>query len=181
MFQDDELIDENKCHYKKSQLTMPVLKCWYEDLYEEKTVITPKKIRTKNKRKVLIVIIPDFESFNAQVLQKFILIASWYLKVLPFVFVFGIATSLTTLHMSLPYQVSSKISVHVFNSQPSTVYLNNILEEIFFTLNCPFQLGGRVFNLFTDIFLFYDLSVNNFVQNIKVCIKNVLIFFTSCM
>lgn len=170
--QDEESLDENKCRYKKSQLTMPVLKCWYEDLYEEKTVTSPKKIKIKNKKKVLVVIIPDFESFNAQVLQKFILIASWYLEVLPFVFVLGIATSLTTLHTSLPYQVSSKISIHVFNSQPSTVYLNNILEDMFLTLDCPFQLGGKVFNLFTDIFLFYDLSVNNFIQNIKVGMKS---------
>ncbi|XP_018563187.1 origin recognition complex subunit 3 isoform X2 [Anoplophora glabripennis] len=161
------LVDETKVQYKKTQLTLPVLKCWYEDLYKEKPVTSPKKIRIKNKRKVLVVIIPDFESFNSQVLQKFILIISWYIKVLPFVFVLGIATSLTTLHMSLPYQVSSKISVQVFNSQPSTVYLNNILDDLFFTLDCPFQLGGKVFNLFTDIFLFYDLSVNNFIQNIK--------------
>ncbi|KAJ8918404.1 hypothetical protein NQ315_008100 [Exocentrus adspersus] len=163
----EELIESSRYQYKKSQLSLSFLKCWYEDLYKEKPVVSPKKKKTKSIRKILVVIIPDFESFNAQVLQKFILIASCYVKVLPFAFVFGIATQLTTLHTTLPYKVSSKISIRVFNSQPSTIYLNHILENIFFALDCPFQIGGKVFNLFTDIFLFYDLSVKNFLQNIK--------------
>ncbi|KAG5885796.1 hypothetical protein JTB14_031513 [Gonioctena quinquepunctata] len=160
--EDDMDTDETSTHLKKNQLNLPVLQCWYENLYPESS---PQK--TENKKKVLVVIIPDFESFSPQVLQKFILIASWYIKVLPFVFIFGIATSITTLHSSLPYKVSSKICVKVFNSQRSVHYLNNVLENVFFTLDSPFQLGGKVFNLFTDIFLFYDFSVNNFVQNIK--------------
>lgn len=81
---------------------------------------------------------------------------------------FGIATSLTALHRSLPYHVSSKINMQVFNSQPSTAYLSNVLEHVFFTDEFPFHLGGKVFNLFTDIFLFYDLSVTGFIRNYKV-------------
>lgn len=138
-------------------MNLSVLQCWYENLPE-------------GSKRVLVVIIPDFESFNPHVLWKFILIASWYIKVLPFVFIFGIATSINTLHTSLPYQVTSKISVKVFNSQPSTVYLNTVLEQVFFQ-NCPYHLGGKVFNLFIDIFLFYDLSVSNFISNIKVSLK----------
>lgn len=114
-----------------------------------------------------MLIIPDFESFNIDVLKKCILIISWYIKSLPFVLVFGIATDINTLHKSLSYKVFSRIRVKVFHSQKSVEYLNSILEEVFFP--CPFQLGGNVFNLFTELFLFYDLSVNNFIQNIKVC------------
>nr|XP_023028487.1 origin recognition complex subunit 3-like [Leptinotarsa decemlineata] len=161
--------DDMKTRLKKNQLNLPVLQCWYENLYNVKTSVSENQ-HTKNNKKVLVVIIPDFESFNVQVLQKFILIVSCYIRVLPFVFVFGIATSITTLHSSLPYKVSSKICVKVFKSQRSVDYLNNVLENVFFTFHCPFQLGGKVFNLFTDIFLFYDLSVNNFIQNIKFAV-----------
>ncbi|XP_074034723.1 origin recognition complex subunit 3 isoform X2 [Leptinotarsa decemlineata] len=169
LFEEEDMLtdDDMKTRLKKNQLNLPVLQCWYENLYNVKTSVSENQ-HTKNNKKVLVVIIPDFESFNVQVLQKFILIVSCYIRVLPFVFVFGIATSITTLHSSLPYKVSSKICVKVFKSQRSVDYLNNVLENVFFTFHCPFQLGGKVFNLFTDIFLFYDLSVNNFIQNIKV-------------
>lgn len=92
-FQD---LEEEKSHLKKSHLSLPLLQSWYEDLY-------PKK----NGGNLLVVIIPDFESFNVKVLQSFILIVSSYLETLPFVFVFGIATSIATLHTSFPYHVSS--------------------------------------------------------------------------
>ncbi|XP_056635382.1 origin recognition complex subunit 3 [Diorhabda sublineata] len=151
----DDSFDVVKSHIRKTQLNMAILKCWYMDLYED------------SKKKPLAVIIPDFESFNPSVLQRFILIISCYLKDLPFVLIFGIATDMNALHGTLPYKVSSKIRVKVFNSQRSIEYLNNVLEKVFFSNVCPFQLGGRVFNLFMELFLFYDLSVNNFIRNIK--------------
>lgn len=43
-----------------------------------------------------------------------------------------------------------------------------MLEGVFLSPFCPFQLGGKVFDLFTEIFLYYDFSVRNFAQNIKV-------------
>lgn len=154
MLQDDDY--DSKIKIKKAQCNISFLQSWYEDLYS--------KSKTPNN---LVVIIEDFEGFNKEVLQSFILIASSYVNVLPFVFIFGVATSLSVLHKSLPYQVSSKINIQVFRSQSSSTYLNNILEEVFFR-DCSFHLGGKVFNLFTDIFLFYDLSVISFLQNVKV-------------
>lgn len=100
--------------------------------------------------------------------------SSSYINVLPFVLVFGIATSLTALHRALPYHVSSKVNIQVFSSQPSTTYLNSVVEHVFFSEDFPFRLGKKVFNLFTDVFLFYDLSVTGFIKNYKVsrCVGN---------
>nr|CAI5833367.1 unnamed protein product [Callosobruchus analis] len=163
---EDEDEDDHRT-IKKNQLNLPVLQCWYNNLYSEKNLSSPIKQQTKAKPNVLVVIIPDFESFATTVLEKFILIVSSYIKVLPFVFIFGVATSLNTLHTSLSYQIMSKINIRVFKSQPSIDYLDNVLENAFFNTNFPFHLGGKVFNLFVDLFLFYDLSVNNFITNIK--------------
>lgn len=151
----DDSFETEKPHIKKTQLSMALLQCWYTNLYKD------------SKKKPLTIIIPDFESFNPSVLQRFILIISCYLNELPFVLIFGIATDMNALHSTLPYKVSSKIRVKVFNSQRSIEYLNNVLEKVFFSNICPFQLGGKVFNLFMELFLFYDLSVNNFIRNIK--------------
>ncbi|XP_060518938.1 origin recognition complex subunit 3 [Cylas formicarius] len=143
---------------KKNNLNLPLLQSWYESI---------NKNTSEKQKNPLVIIIPDFEGFNVSVLQKFILIVSSYINRLPFVFLFGIATSLTSLYNLFPYHVTSKMSIEVFKCQLSSVHLNMILENVFLNPNCAFQLGGKVFNLFGDIFLFYDFSVNNFIQNIK--------------
>ncbi|XP_017783134.1 PREDICTED: origin recognition complex subunit 3 [Nicrophorus vespilloides] len=152
---DEENVKSTKVKIKKSQCSFTLLQSWYEDLYNNKV------------DNVLVVILPDFESFKENVLQDFIQIASYYVNKLPFVLVFGIATSLSALHKALPYHVSSKINIQVFNSQPSITYLNKIIENVLFSNDCPFYLGGKLFALFTDIFLFYDFSVTGFIQNFK--------------
>lgn len=149
-------------------MNITVLQCWYDNLYQKNPIQSPKKVKIKDTKKSLVVIFPEFESLNLEVLQKFLLIISGRIDCLPFIIIFGIATSVNTLTNSLPYKVISRMNIKVFHSQPSSVYLNKVLEDIFFDLAFPFHLGGRVFNLFMDIFLFYDLSVNNFIQNIKV-------------
>lgn len=177
LFQDKMVTEELPSYIKKSNMNISLLQCWYDTCYKENTLQSPKKLRIKNTRKNLVVIFPEFETLNPDVLQKFLLITSGRILSLPFVIIFGMATSINTLTNSLPYKVMSKISIKVFHSQPSSIYLNQVLENIFFNLSFPFHLGGKVFNLFMDIFLFYDLSVTNFIQNIKVSAINSFTFF----
>ncbi|KAF7287625.1 hypothetical protein GWI33_005977 [Rhynchophorus ferrugineus] len=158
--EDDMETDQCKDSIKKSFLNFSLLESWYWEQYASRN-------KCRANQKPLVVIFPDFESFNINILQKFILVASSHLKKLPFVFVFGIATSVSILYYAFPYHVSSKISIKMFKCEQSINLLNNVLENIFLNSFCPFQLGGNVFNLFTDIFLFYDYSVHNFIQNIK--------------
>nr|XP_022902231.1 origin recognition complex subunit 3 [Onthophagus taurus] len=149
---EEDDFEDNDIKIKKINYTFAGLKAWYD---------------SERREALFVVIIPDFESFKNKVLHEFILIVSSYLNILPFAFVFGIATSLTVLHKTLPYHVSSKINIQFFNSQTSSAYLNSILENVLFSEDCPFQLGGNIFNLFVDIFLFYDLSVSGFIQKYK--------------
>lgn len=46
--------------------------------------------------------------------------------------------------------------------------LSDVLEKTVFRTNIPFRLTGRAFQLLTDIFLFYDFSVESFLRCYKV-------------
>lgn len=93
---------------------------------------------------------------------------SSYAAELPFVLIFGVATSVATIHSVLPYHVTSKIKLSIFQSEPSVANLNKVLENVFLTPYCPFHLSGNMFKLLTDIFLFYDFSAKGFVEGFKV-------------
>uniref|UniRef100_A0A1Y1MP20 Origin recognition complex subunit 3 n=3 Tax=Photinus pyralis TaxID=7054 RepID=A0A1Y1MP20_PHOPY len=155
--------DELKSKIRKTYCTFAFLQAWYESLHGS----TNSKRKTRSVAQPLVIIIPDFENFNEKSLQDFILIISSYLNVLPIILIFGIATSVNAIHRSLPFHVSSKINIQVFNTQPSHLYLNRIIESVLLTEDCPFHIGGKVFQCFTDIFLYYDLSVQRFIKNFK--------------
>ncbi|XP_026751186.2 origin recognition complex subunit 3 [Galleria mellonella] len=154
---------------KKSQCTLKVLLKWYNSKY---ITVSPKKKKCIRMKRSLVIIIPDFESFNCNVLQDFVMIISSYVPALPIVFVFGVATAVSALHKSLPYHVSSKLLIKVFHSHSSPVYMNQVLEDIFLTHTSPFHLSGKAFELLTDVFLFYDFSVTGLVQSIKYCMMD---------
>uniref|UniRef100_A0A182IX09 Origin recognition complex subunit 3 n=1 Tax=Anopheles atroparvus TaxID=41427 RepID=A0A182IX09_ANOAO len=141
---------------RKNQLNLEVLKAWFLEKHDG-----------LERKPNLTIILPDFELFSPLVLQDIILILNSHATYLPFVLVFGVATTVTTIHSVLPYHVTSKIKISIFQSEPSIANLNNILDKVLLTPYCPFHLSGKVFKLMLDIFLFYDFSVNGFVQGFK--------------
>lgn len=62
-----------KTKLKKNACTMTTLRYWYENTYSSLNR-SPKKKKHLHSDKLLVVIIPDFESFNYNVLQDFVLI-----------------------------------------------------------------------------------------------------------
>ncbi|XP_076222484.1 origin recognition complex subunit 3 isoform X2 [Nomia melanderi] len=140
---------------KKSHCTMRALKYWYTEHCEP--------------NEPLVIIITDFESSSPAVLRDFILILSSYASTMKFILVFGIATTLHAIHRTLSYDVTSKLNVQVFHSPTQINILSDVLEHIVFCTNIPFKLTGRAFQLLTDIFLFYDFSVENFLHNYRIC------------
>ncbi|XP_076379129.1 origin recognition complex subunit 3 isoform X3 [Megalopta genalis] len=149
----DKASDEDKV--KKSQCTMRALNYWYQEHCESNVP--------------LVIIITDFESSSPLVLHDFISVLSSYSSTMKFILIFGIATTLHAIHRSLSYDVTSKLNVQVFHSPTQINILSDVLENIVFCTNIPFKLTGRAFQLLTDIFLFYDFSVENFLQSYKVC------------
>ena len=53
--------------------------------------------------------------------------------------------------------------------------------QVVLTSTCPFQLDDKMFKLLTDTFLFYDLSVYEFIQHYKVSILVLNICFPFCI
>lgn len=69
------------------------------------------------------------------------------------------------------------IFIQVFQTKKQIDVLSDVLENTVFDTNIPFKLTGRAFQLLTDIFLFYDFSVQNFFLSYKVSIS--FVFFSS--
>ncbi|KAK9499428.1 hypothetical protein O3M35_002468 [Rhynocoris fuscipes] len=169
----DEDSDENENvrrekTIKKSHCTMPSLLQWYQT----DDIISPsKRVKlNRSKKGKLIIIIKDFEAVSSKVLQDFIHILGGYVNRLPFILVLGIATTLSSIADNLSHSCISRLALKPFQAQPSVYFLNNTLNKVFLTPDCPFQLSGKLFKFFTNVFLFYDFSVNRFTQGIKYCV-----------
>ncbi|XP_075167142.1 origin recognition complex subunit 3 [Haematobia irritans] len=185
--QDDEEDRDNK-RLRKSQCTMKQLKTWYRNNWpclkrksddddsgesssetDGGSIISSVANGNGESKHMLIVILPDFECFNSLVLQDLILILSSNCADLPFVLVLGIATSIASVHNALPYHVTSKIKLKIFQGQSAPVGLNEILEKVILSPKYAFHLSGKAFKFLTHIFLYYDFSINGFIQGFKYC------------
>jgi origin recognition complex subunit 3 len=141
---------------KRKQLTFQVLQSWYQDFYQDK------------EKPSIIVMVNDFEQFDTQCIKDLITILCSFSSQLPIILVIGVATAFKTLHNVLPSHVINHMDTHVFQSESSTEMLNIILDKVILNPDCPFHLSGRSFKILMDIFLFYDYSLNSFLQGYKI-------------
>ncbi|XP_070504298.1 origin recognition complex subunit 3 [Chironomus tepperi] len=156
--ENDEDDDENiHVKLKKKQLTLSVLEAWYNNRFGS----------DENKPK-LTIMLADFEQFPPHVMQDLVSILCSYSSRLPIVLIIGLATAFKTLHSVLPFHITNKISVNIFQAESSSSMLNRILDEVILTHHCPFFLSGKSFKILIDIFLFYDYSLQSFIQGFKV-------------
>ncbi|XP_071522018.1 origin recognition complex subunit 3 [Panulirus ornatus] len=123
----------------------------------------------KGSHSPLVVILEDVESFPADVLRDLILICREYCCDLPIIFVFGIATTPAAVHQSLSQDALACVAMETFQAQPSTHYLNHIIEKVLMSEKVPFHIGNRPFKLLLDNFLYNDLSIKNFIKGFKLC------------
>ena len=139
--------DDENIHVKlkKKQLTLSVLEAWYKNQFG-----------SAEQKPKLTIILADFEQFPPHVMQDLVSILCSYSSRLPLVLVIGLATAFKTLHSVLPFHITNKISVNIFQAESSSCMLNRILDEVILTHHCPFFLSGKSFKILLDIFLFYD-------------------------
>ena len=91
---------------------------------------------------------------------------------LPFCLIFGIATTVDSIHRLLPHGTTSKLAIDSFTSTPSIHLLAKFIESIVMDSSIYFQLGGKVLKILLETFSFHDLSVRHFLMALKFCVLN---------
>ncbi|KAL5244172.1 hypothetical protein ACI65C_011582 [Semiaphis heraclei] len=152
---DEEMDESVNSVVKRSECTMSTLIEWYSH----------QPIETR-----VAILVKDYEMCQQTVLQNFILLLSCYTKEIPIVLAIGIATSISNLHNSLPHHVVTKLKVKMFVSEASVVFLNNIMDQVFLKPDCSFYLGGRILEYVTEVFLYYNFSIKQFIESLKFCL-----------
>ncbi|KAF3844934.1 hypothetical protein F7725_008097 [Dissostichus mawsoni] len=85
-------------------------------------------------------------------------------------FIFGIATSPSTIQHMLPHSVSSLLCIELFQSLSCTQHLATVIDKLILTTHFPFKLNGKVLQVLISIFLYHDFSVRNFIKGVQLAL-----------
>ncbi|XP_040055265.2 origin recognition complex subunit 3 isoform X2 [Gasterosteus aculeatus] len=160
---------------KAVHCSLGTLCAWYNAKTKKSNLGTPGKKRSSpasddSQPPPVVIIFKDLEAFNPKVLQDFILICSRYVQRLPLMFIFGIATSPSTIQHMLPHSVSSLLCIELFQSLSCTQHLATVIDKLILTPQFPFKLNGKVMQVLISIFLYHDFSVRNFIKGIQLAL-----------
>ncbi|XP_072546418.1 origin recognition complex subunit 3 [Salminus brasiliensis] len=159
---------------KKVSCSVSALCQWYKTVMKTRAMKSPDKTGSSengfSQSPPIVVIFKDFEAFNPRVLQDFILICNRYIHELPLIFIFGIATSPSTIQHMLPHSVSSLLCIELFQSLSCTQHLATVIDKLILTSQFPFKLSSKVLQVLVSIFLYHDFSVRNFVKGLQLAL-----------
>ncbi|XP_007467364.1 PREDICTED: origin recognition complex subunit 3 isoform X2 [Lipotes vexillifer] len=155
---------------KKIQYSMDSLSTWYMSVTQKTDPKMPRKKRTPSQWQSppVVLILKDMESFTTKVLQDFIIISSQHLHEFPLILIFGIATSPIVIHRLLPHAVSSLLCIELFQSLSCKEHLTTVLDKLLLTTQFPFKLSEKVLQVLTNIFLYHDFSIQNFIKGLQL-------------
>ncbi|XP_074547777.1 origin recognition complex subunit 3 isoform X2 [Halichoeres trimaculatus] len=176
---DDEEEEENEHTstqlHKSVHCSLGTLCDWYNAKTKKSSSGTPGKKRGSPakdgpQQPPVVIIFKDLEAFNPRVLQDFILICSRYIQRLPLMFIFGIATSPSTIQHMLPHSVSSLLCIELFQSLSCTQHLATVIDKLILNRHFPFKLNNKVLQVLISIFLYHDFSVKNFIKGVQLAL-----------
>ncbi|XP_027456898.1 origin recognition complex subunit 3 isoform X3 [Callorhinus ursinus] len=156
---------------KKTHCSMDSLSSWYMNVTQKTDSKMPRKKRTSTSQwqsPPVVLILKDMESFTTKVLQDFIIISSQHLHEFPLILIFGIATSPIIIHRLLPHAVSSLLCIELFQSLSCKEHLTTVLDKLLLTTQFPFKLSEKVLQILTNIFLYHDFSIQNFIKGLQL-------------
>ncbi|XP_032131182.1 origin recognition complex subunit 3 isoform X4 [Sapajus apella] len=159
-------VTQRKRHY-----SMDSLSSWYMTVTQKRDPKMPSKKRTTSSQwqsPPVVVILKDMESFTTKVLQDFVIISSQHLHEFPLILIFGIATSPIIIHRLLPHAVSSLLCIELFQSLPCKEHLTTVLDKLLLTTQFPFKINEKVLQVLTNIFLYHDFSIQNFIKGLQL-------------
>ena len=154
--------DLAKFNPRKGNITFGIFKQWYE----------LREASKGDRKRPVVFIFEDFESFQPKALQDFVTICSLYVDKLPIVLLFGVATIPAVVHQLLPRSISSYLCIEKFHAQPAIAYLLEVIDRIFISPEFAFKLGPNVFQYLYENFLFHDFSLRNFIFGLKFCMMD---------
>ncbi|XP_065339702.1 origin recognition complex subunit 3 [Cloeon dipterum] len=155
--EDSDDIETPHLRKRATKCTFSEISLWYKNQGSDKPIV---------------VVLTDFEAFTPTVVEDFIYLASEYKSEVPVALVFGVATTETTVHSALPHRIMSRLAMETFATKNSKDFLSHLINEVILSSKCLFRIGGTVFKMLTDIFLFYDFSIQSFLQKFKFCMLN---------
>ncbi|XP_014441374.1 origin recognition complex subunit 3 isoform X2 [Tupaia chinensis] len=156
---------------KRTHCSMDLLCNWYMTVTQKRDPKIPSKKRTTSSQwqsPPVVLILKDMESFTTKVLQDFIIISSQHLHEFPLILIFGIATSPLIIHRLLPHAVSSLLCIELFQSLSCKEHLTTVLDKILLTTQFPFKISEKVLQVLTNIFLYHDFSIQNFIKGLQL-------------
>ncbi|XP_047589551.1 origin recognition complex subunit 3 isoform X3 [Lutra lutra] len=156
---------------KRTHCSMDSLSSWYMNVTQKTDPKMPRKKRTSSSQwqsPPVVLILKDMESFTTNVLQDFIIISSQHLHEFPLILIFGIATSPVIIHRLLPHAVSSLLCIELFQSLSCKEHLTTVLDKLLLTTQFPFKLSEKVLQILTNIFLYHDFSIQNFIKGLQL-------------
>ncbi|XP_030868464.1 origin recognition complex subunit 3 isoform X2 [Gorilla gorilla gorilla] len=159
-------VTQRKTHY-----SMDSLSSWYMTVTQKTDPKMLSKKRTTCSQwqsPPVVVILKDMESFATKVLQDFIIISSQHLHEFPLILIFGIATSPIIIHRLLPHAVSSLLCIELFQSLSCKEHLTTVLDKLLLTTQFPFKINEKVLQVLTNIFLYHDFSIQNFIKGLQL-------------
>ncbi|XP_008513388.1 origin recognition complex subunit 3 isoform X1 [Equus przewalskii] len=161
---------EEESAQKKTHCSMDSLSSWYTNVTQKTDPKMPRKKRTSSQWQSppVVLILKDMESFTTKVLQDFIIISSQHLHEFPLILIFGIATSPIIIHRLLPHAVSSLLCIELFQSLSCKEHLTTVLDKLLLTTQFPFKLSEKVLQILTNIFLYHDFSIQNFIKGLQL-------------
>ncbi|XP_028251389.1 origin recognition complex subunit 3 [Parambassis ranga] len=176
--EDEEETEQTDAYIHKSvHCSLGTLCDWYIAKTKKSSSGTPGKKRSspvrdeqQQQQPPVVIIFKDLEAFNPRVLQDFILICSRYIERLPLMFIFGIATSPSTIQHMLPHSVSSLLCIELFQSLSCTQHLATVIDKLILTPKFPFKLNDKVMQVLISIFLYHDFSVRNFIKGLQLAL-----------
>ncbi|XP_020734788.1 origin recognition complex subunit 3 isoform X5 [Odocoileus virginianus] len=161
---ESDRVTQKNVHY-----SMDSLSAWYMSITQKADPKVQRRKRTswQCQSPPVVLVLKDVESFATKVLQDFITISSQHLHEFPLILIFGIATSPVVIHRLLPHAVSSLLCIELFQSLSCKEHLTAVLDKLLLTAEFPFKLSGKVLQTLTNIFLYHDFSIQNFIKGLQ--------------
>ncbi|XP_063143660.1 origin recognition complex subunit 3 isoform X3 [Rattus norvegicus] len=162
--------EKNDKALRRTSYSMDSLSSWYSTVAQTGPKMTSKKRATCSQWQSppVVLILKNMESFSTKVLQDFIIISSQHLHEFPLILIFGIATSPVIIHRLLPHSVSSLLCIELFQSLSCKEHLTVVLDKLLLTPQFPFKLSKKALQVLTNIFLYHDFSIQNFIKGLKL-------------